>query len=413
MRVLRPTDVTVPDDVFRQLSSATSGGLVCPQLQHLAWTSSYGWEHMRRFFSPYLISVLLLQQGKMQPNTELALACTISLLPTECLEELDLDIPGQPSALIHSALSDTVRRLSPHFKRLTTRYSLSEAAWAHLASLPKLGSFGVSGTPPTGISKSVSNENAFPALECMKIEVDNARQHWSSLFSLLGSSPLQEVCIMARRRIPGVDVPGQVTIAALKAELQQSVDGLLFYGFDPANITFLSHLRPFRSLKSLKCVTWCRWPGQCVSPLTDLDIEQLSSGLPQLATLWLGHECNYAPHNTTIKSMISLSTHCLSLGTLCLPCNLANISEDVNTESGEPDPRLKIRSPCVLRFIAFRWITMPLPDDLGTLKIVASAFHHLFPLLWPRYEIAGPAWKTTLDMIKDFGRGNLDTADAM
>jgi len=59
IRDLGPSDVvTIAGDVFRQLSSAASGRLVCPQLQQLTWTSSYGWEPMQQFLSPCLVSVI-------------------------------------------------------------------------------------------------------------------------------------------------------------------------------------------------------------------------------------------------------------------------------------------------------------------------------------------------------------------
>jgi len=84
--------------------------------------------------------------------------------------------------------------------------------------------------------------------------------------------------------------------------------------------------------------------------------------------------------------MISLSTQCTSLESICLPCDLTNISEDVKMESGEPDPRLEIQSPCKLRLLAFRWIIMPPPEDIEASGLVAAAFSHLFPLLHPDLE---------------------------
>jgi len=151
-----------------------------------------------------------------------------------------------------------------------------------------------------------------------------------------------------------------------------------FFGFHPTNLTFLSHLGPFDSLKMLECTTRC-WSQQCVSPLTDSDIERLASALPQLVILRLGHMCKHSSHHTTIKSMISLSTHCLSLEDLSLPCDLTNVSEDAKTESGEPDPRLEIRSPCKLQSLT--WVVMPPPEDIEAFGIAVSALRHLFPWL--------------------------------
>jgi len=377
---LGPSDlVTISDDVFRQLSSAISGGPVCPQLQRLTWRSEWGWESMQQFLSPYLVFVLFYGEQGMNLSDP-GLIPTISLLPTTYLEILHLDILPPPTTF-HSTLSELVQRLNPCFKRLMSAFSLSEAAWEHLASLPRLESFGVSGTPHTDILKSIPHGKAFPALQRMMVKVDDVRQRWSFLFSLLQSSPLQRVAITISRKVQGSDVPGQVITAILEAELQRSVNDLIFFGLDPDNLGFISHLGPFRSLQTLKCSTRCRGLGQCASPLTDSDIEQLASGFPQLVSLFLGHECKYTNHHTTIKSLLSLSTHCLSLETLHLPCNLTNISEDIMTELGKPDPRLKVWSRCKLRFLDLRWLDMPEPGDAEGLSIKSSAFLHLFPLL--------------------------------
>jgi len=342
MRVLGPSKVVmISDDVFQQLSLATSGGPVCSQLKRLVWTPSYGWGHIQQFLSPRLVSVIFRKRRwhQLVPSGP-TLASIIPFIPTTHLEELRLECSSPPAAPIQSVLSEVVRRLNTCFNRISTRSSLTDTAWEHLASLPKLWSLRVSNTPTTEISKSIPHQFTFPALERVKIVVDDQYQRWALIFPLLESSPLQQVSVVSGRRTQGGDVPSDVTLAMLKAKLQRSVNYLTFTGLDPANFAFLSRLGPFGSLKTLKCNTRCQGSGGCVSPLTDPDIERLAGELPQLVTLCLGHECKWSPHNTTIKSMISLSTHCLSLETLHLPCDLTGTSEDIKPGSGVPDPRL-------------------------------------------------------------------------
>lgn len=381
---------------------------MCPQLRRLTWTSTYGWKHAQQFLAPYLVSVVFLGEGGRRRNADLGLTSAISLLPTMYLEELDLcHLP--PSAPIHSALSEVVQRLSARFKRFTTTSSFSDAAWKYLASLPNLESFRVSHTPPTETSESIPHVNAFPALTRVLIKTDGTCQHWSSLFSLFESSPLRRVVVGASHRIQDVDVPSQVVIAILEAGLQQNINTLIFTGFDPTNLALVSRLGPFGSLKNLKCNTWCRGVGHCDFPLTDSDIEQLAKELPQLVILWLGHGCKPNSRKITIRSMICLATHCLSLKSLRLPCNLTNISEDIKMESGEPDPRLEIQSSCMLRYLAFRWVAIPPEGDTEALKIVASALDHLFPQL--HLSSGASAWKTTLDMMCILQCRRMDRAD--
>jgi len=229
------------------------------------------------------------------------------------------------------------------------------------------------------------HEPTFPALERMTLELDGRRQNLPALFPLLKSSPLREINIKESLRNRHVDVPREVVIAMLKAELQRRITALVFFGFHPADLTFVSHLGSFSSLKLLGCDTRCQDPGECVFPLTDSDIERLASWLPRLITLRLGHGCEYGHSNLTIKSMISLSTHCLSLANLYLPCDLTNISEEAKTESGEPDPRLEVQSSCPLRHLAHKWVIVPPRGDIEAFKMVTSALHHLFPrlrLIW-------------------------------
>ena len=375
--------MTISDGVFEQLALATSGDLAFSQLKRLVWTPSYGWGHIRQFLSPRLVSIIFKKRRWYQPvDTSPTLASTIPLLPLTHLEELRLECTPSPATPTHTVLSKAIQRLHTCFKRLSTRSPLTDAAWEHLASLPKLKSLRVSNTPTAEISKSIPHQLTFPALERVRIAADDRYQRWTILFPLLESSPLQQVSVSGLR-IRGGDIPGQVTSAILNAKLQQSINYLSFTGLDPANFTFLSHLGPFRSLKTLKCNNWCQGSRQCVSPLTDLDIEQLASELPQLTTLRLGHRCGWNPHNVTIKSMISLSTHCLSLESLHLPCNLTRVSESIKTGTGVPDPRLETQSLCTLGFLALQWVTMPPPGDTEALGVVASVLHHLFPLLPP------------------------------
>ena len=386
MRSMSPfVTVAVPDDVFRQLSFATSGGPVCPQLQHLTWISAWGWDHSRKFLSSHLVSVFF-WQDLADIRANLALAAAISPLPTTHLQKLILSGYLQGTAPIHLTLSKVVQQLNVCFKQIDARSSLSDAAWGHLASLPKLESLSLSNTPSIEVLKSIPHEPTFPALKCMTLELDSRRQHLQVVFPLLKSSPLQEVTIKESLRIRHDDVPSEVAIALIRAELHQRINTLVFTGFHPVNLTFVSHLGPFNSLETLVCDTQCHDPGECAFPLTDSDIERLANGLPQLLTLRLGHECEYGHYNLTIKSMISLSTHCLSLDTLYLPCDLTNTSEDAKTESGEPDPRLEIQSSCMLRNLAHQWVTVPPRDDTEALKIVTSALRHLFPQLQPIWE---------------------------
>ena len=182
-------DARVPGDVFQQLFSATLGGPVCPRLKSLTWTTLHRWDNAQKFFSPHLVSVCFAERGERRPYTDPILTSTISLLPTTHLEGLHLlRLPSSPR--IQSAVSEVVQRLNTCLRRLSTGPPLSDAAWEHLASLPRLKCLWVSNTPSTKTLRSAPYGITFPALEQAGITVDDPCQHWSFLFSLLRSSPL-------------------------------------------------------------------------------------------------------------------------------------------------------------------------------------------------------------------------------
>jgi len=238
----------------------------------------------------------------------------------------------------------------------------------------------------------------------MAVAVVDRCQGWQLLFPFLESSPLRQVTVLPRRGTQHDDIPSQVTFAMLEAGLHQRVEDPTTTEFDPTHPMFLSHLEPFRFLKMLECNPRCRESEQCIHALTDSSIEQLASALPQLVMFCLGQTCEYTLHQTAIKLMISLSTHCISLETRYLPCDLSNTREDVKTESGEPaDPRLEILSLCPLRTLLFRCALMPPVEDVEASRMVVSALRHLFPRLEP---IEGwSIWKAALDIIGDLWRG--------
>jgi len=258
MRSIGPSYVAaISNDAFQQLSVATSGGPACPQLQRLAWTSAYGWEHSQQFLSPHLVSVGFWHCINDR-YADLGLNSAIYPLPTTHLETLS--IAGYPpdTAPIRSALSEVVQRLNTCFKRIDVRSSLCDTAWGHLACLPKLESLRVSDTPSAEVLKSIHHNLTFPALKHVTLELNGQYQHLPLFFSLLKSSPLKEVIVKGSVKIGHVGVPTEVAIAILKAELHRNMNALVFARFHPADLTFISHLGPFSSLKTLEGDTRCQ-----------------------------------------------------------------------------------------------------------------------------------------------------------
>jgi len=359
------------DELFRQLS--LGGGLVCPNLKHLYWASPCGWVHAQQFSSPGLATVCFPYWRNALASSCLELASTINLLPTTHLESFTLGQVFEEDFIIGCALSGLVQRLKTCFTDLSISSPLTDPAWENLASLPRLNFLSVSGTPSANVRRP--SELSFPAVKGLEIWADPPCLCWLALFFLLESSPLEEVRVRCRRTHPD-DVLSQVISAMLKVGLEGRVNSLSFRGFGLGSLAFVQQLLLFCSLKTLYWLTVCLLGRPCISPLTDSGIGELAEALNKLEFLSFQTRCKHSSHHITIKSMISFSTHCPHLKTLILPCDLANILEDIKTVSEESRPRLEKQSSSILKHLPC--ITLP-PEGTEALNVAVSALRNLFP----------------------------------
>lgn len=386
MRRLRIRDPSgIPDDVFDKLPHAILNGPICPNIRELKWPAGYHWDHVQKFFSPQLVSVSFIRYAPVgdQPmpgGYPLDLAARLKSLPTKNLErfEFGVRLPTNGSATFRD-VSVFVERLGIPFQCLRVSMRLTNPAWGHLASLPHLTTLTVHNTPSGEIQIPGPEGPTFPALRRLAMVVSHDNQRWTALFPLI-KSPLLEVEILTDH--PTTDCSSEAIPAMVGAGLHSRVDSLTFRGFNPGTAEFTPYLGrvPFTSLKTFKLETTCGGARPCVNPATDSNVEQLAGGLPQLESLYLGHQCEFLTQGPTIKSMISLSIHCRSLKRVWLPFTLVDISEDVNVDSGEVDRRLAVQSSCTLMELCWA-VTMPPQQDTEAWTAVKLVFRNLFPRL--------------------------------
>ena len=365
--------VAISDEVFQQLSLRSDVAL-CPNLKSLSWPSPYGWVHAPMFFSPQLVWVNFPYWQKERPAPTLSeLTSAINLLPTTHLETFSLGEVFHQEVMPHSALSWFIQRLKTCFMQLSIFCAITDPAWEHLAVLPRLHSLSLSGTLSIEVQRPVPPRLLFPALKDLRVVVDLQSKHWLSLFTLLKSSPLEKVGVLARNG-PQDSSPSQIVLAMLKAGLERRVNSLIFVGFSPASLVVVQQLLPFSSLKIFKCSTVCPPNNQCDFPLEDSEIENLAKALSKLETLSLG-TCTHGHRSIAIKSMISLSTHCPYLKTLALPCNLTKITDDIWEVSKESWQKQGTQS-CVLRNLSS--VIMP-SKNTEKWRIADTALYNIFP----------------------------------
>jgi len=136
---------TISDDVFQQLSFAFPDGPVCPGLQHLTWMSLCGWG-ARATLHPTSTGLSHFPPTPGAPirnhrsNTRFRNFSSPNVTPGSTPPRR-----CHPALHLHSLCS--LRSRSTAEQLLSTNSTLSDAAWAHLASLLKLESLWVSGTP--------------------------------------------------------------------------------------------------------------------------------------------------------------------------------------------------------------------------------------------------------------------------
>ena len=97
----------------------------------------------------------------------------------------------------------------------------------------------------------------------------------------------------------------------------------------------MSRVIQFRELTIFSVWSACSPVQGCAFNLTDGDIEEIATALPRLEKATFGDVCSANSCRTTIKSLVSLSTHCRDLRFLEVTTNLRD-----DLELALIDPRL-------------------------------------------------------------------------
>ena len=357
-----PHDEAITSGNLSRLSQNTPGGVLFPRLEWLHWDWYLGERGVpltffRLFISPHLkhvdLNTLPTQPNPYIPWRQLAsLVQMISVLPTS-LEHLSLVCGPQKDGPLRDAISSLVRRCGPSLKSFDSCVPLSEAAIHHLTQLPNLRRWSaIQGTPRTV---------PLPVLPSIE-EITLTKQAALPWVHLLAS---RENGTSGNGPAPGRSHTNiGVALKSLGYPTGTTIDS-----------TFLSSVVKFRNLVTLYVQPDCS--DGCVFRLRDDDMGDLAATLPHLVKLQLGQPCDLNFCNTTVASLLAISTHCLDLLVLEIHFNTRTIVDDMKRLVDGGLGCDKIR--CKLHYLMAG--DLPLEVRGEDNEAVAMGFRIIFPCL--------------------------------
>jgi len=159
----------------------------------------------------------------------------------------------------------------------------------------------------------------------------------------------------------------------------------------PIDSSLVSRFLPFTDLVELRISMECRFLGPCVSRFTDEDVERLTAALPKLEAVTLGETpCHYATCPTTIRSLLSFSTHCANLRYLNMHFRTGNLRADMLDLLGYAYSQgLHSRPKCILKALVTQGMPLNLSDYDPAL--ISMGIQMIFPSL-TRFVSMSPEW---------------------
>ena len=351
-------DGNVTSDTVHQLSRNSLGGVLFPKLESLYWGSfetDTSPTFFRLFLSPHLkhVTLRIPRSFRVPRSQSVPLIQIVSLLPTS-LQHLSF-MYCQVGGPLTDAMSSLVCRSDPSLRSFCSYTHLSETAVRHLTQLPNLHKWVTIQGPPQTVPLSI-----FPSLEELCLD-EQAAIPW---LHLLASSH-------------GKDTLRNGTVPMTPPTNTREMLKILKCRDAPIDPTFLSSITKFPNLVTLIVYTNCPRAGSCAFCLTDDDMENITTTLPRLENLQLGRPCDSSSCNTTVASLLSVSTHCLGLTFLEVHFNTLTIVDDVQHLLDRDAGRDK--SKCRLRHL--RVGNLPFEVRGEDVKTVARWFRVVFPCL--------------------------------
>ena len=356
----------VTKEVFHLVSFGLSGGVVFPELRELDWKANHDTLPFYRLFLSPKLSFLSLWFSTSPESLERDLSMVesavmeLGTLPLQYLYLRWLN-PEAGNRQMESVASSAVLRCGTTLMRLSTFSPLSDAAVQHIMRLPNLTSLSTASRPPRTSDLPLSA--IFPRLDRISLAGEDSLE-WITFFTTTA------------RRISS----GQSSHSPLKHEPIERLRELRIASKSIIDAAFMSRIIQFRGLTSLKLPSACYTGNGCGFKLTDNDIAEIAAALPRLEVAVLGDACNANSCQTTVASLVSLSTQCRHLNWLEIHFNTTNLWNDLNSVSADPRldslPTLRASNNFLL-FLACAPCTIDEDDIVPVLR----GFRRIFPSL--------------------------------
>ena len=346
---------------------------LCRGLRELVWiTRPYPLD--RLFLSSHLTVFSFLctsLSGQLPDEVFLNLASVIAELQTSSLQSLRIRLPiaaEQTPTSLRSAVSSAVLRCGPSLTTLSVPTPLSDEAVKHLMQLPKLTTWEARNGPPGVSDPSLSN--AFLQLETLELHVQESLE-WLPLFEAATRriSSGQDARALSNRG------PGQ-KLTTLASRVQVPIDA-----------AFISPIKLFHGLVNLALRPPCFGTGGCAFDLTDDDIAEIATALPNLVGVTFGGACPANSCRTTVSSLLLFSTRCKNLRYLDIHFNTTNLLDDFRSMVEDPRPGNLCALPrCQLTQLSVSHAPLRMEEE--SYGAVVAGFLSVFPLLHGIFGVA-------------------------
>ena len=365
-------------------------------LRELEWRlNETNFSYLSHFLSPYLTTIVVTTDPIIYP---IEMVDSWDELPDEVVPTMRAAIklfPSSPQIVciklglgletrFTEDVSAYVLGCGEPLRQFTTNVVLSTQAIVHLMKLPNLRGWTIEQGPP---------------------QVTDLINHGvtGGIISLLPS--LWEIALMGEVALEWLSL-----FAAAKNHNPPWVvagDSLPMVSCNhsplPIDSSLISRFLPFTNLVELQIMTECMFSGPCVSHLTDEDVEQLVIALPKLEAVTLGEwPCDSDTCQTTIRSLLSFSTHCAKLRYLNIHFRTANLRADMLDLLGNRHSRdLYSKPKCVLKTLVTKSLPLKLSDyDPGLISI---GMLMIFPSL-TKFVSESSTWARLEVLVKDLGQ---------
>ena len=345
------------------ISAEVQSGFLCPQLRKIAWTS---WRH--RTFNNLFVSSRLTEFrfccNLFNVEAVAGLLSVMAELPTFRLQTLDITFPPLEdpfSTTVTTALSSFILRCGSSLTEISILAHLTDAAIRHIMQLPELTVWETTNGLPD--VPGLSPLDTFPKLERLFLHTAEAL-NWLPFFKTdAHRTSSNQVTNTPRSRGP------YQTLTTI---------GYEYGGSFQVDAAFMSPVMLFHGLKILRLKQNCS-EDWCGFRLTDDDVGEMVDAFPNLNTLDLGGICHADSCQTTVASLLIISTHCEDLKELKIHFRIGNLFRDLHSTQNNPRLSGLYQLPkCGVRKLYLSEAPLRTEDD-RYYHLVAKEFIKIFP----------------------------------